>query len=88
MTCCELTEFLIDFVSGRLPPEQHACCQEHLCDCPECVCYLRTYHLTVYLARAAHAPPADPPPMPEPLVRAILAARAAQPGPGGPSAAV
>ena len=74
MNCRELTEFLLDYDSDELPAEVRAHFEEHLRRCPECVCYLKTYQATV---RACHeaGTPADLPPLPEGLVRAILASR-------------
>ncbi len=74
MNCRELTEFLLDYDSDELPVEVREHFEEHLRRCPECVCYLKTYQATV---RACHeaGTPADLPPLPEALVRAILAAR-------------
>ena len=75
MNCREMTEFLLDYESGELPSDVRAHFEEHLRRCPECVCYMRSYQATV---RACHeaAAPADLPPLPDGLVRAILAARA------------
>ena len=77
MTCRELTEFLIDYRSGGLTPEQRARFELHLADCAECVTYLRSYEGTIRLARGALGSPDDPLPseVPEQLVQAILAAR-------------
>ncbi|HYT32627.1 MAG TPA: hypothetical protein VEO37_08550 [Thermoanaerobaculia bacterium] len=52
----------------------------HLARCISCARYLQTYRTTVALAREAsrEAKPADPPGMPEPLVRRILWSRRAR----------
>ena len=42
MTCRELAELLIDFVSGDLTPEHRGRFEEHLGACPPCVAFLET----------------------------------------------
>jgi len=66
MTCRELAELLIDFVSGELAPEYRAHLEEHLRLCPPCVTYMETYRITIQLTRRL---PCVPPP-PE-LVRRL-----------------
>lgn len=77
ITCREVHEFLHDYFSGSLPAEEKRVFEEHLRACPPCVAYLESYDLTVKLGKEAlRAPAGDPPPpLPEELVRAILAAR-------------
>ena len=77
MTCRDLTQFLMDYLSEELPPGQRAAFDEHLGDCPECVAYLKSYQATVKLGRDVFRHPDDPVPddVPEELVQAILAAR-------------
>ena len=77
MTCRELSDFLLDYVSGALVPEERARFEEHLGECDDCVVYLRTYEETIKLGRGAFAHPDDPVPedVPGELLRAILAAR-------------
>jgi anti-sigma factor RsiW len=74
MNCREMAEFLMDYTAGELPADVRARFDEHLRRCPECVCYLKSYEFTV---RACHqaGSPRDIPPLPEELVRAILASR-------------
>lgn len=82
MSCRELIDFLIDYHSGELPPGQRAEFDRHLAICPPCVAYLKTYDATIRLGREAmqelqrHGEAA----MPEALVQAILASRAAGKG--------
>ena len=73
MTCQEVIEqFLLDYVSRALPPEQEAAFDLHLAQCPSCVSYLRSYQQTVQLGGALGAEaPADE--VPEALVQAVLA---------------
>lgn len=77
MTCRELVEFLAEYLSGTLPPDQHAAFDTHLESCPECVAYLKSYQETVKLGKEAFRRPdaAVPDAVPDELVRAILAAR-------------
>lgn len=72
MTCREVTEFLMEYVSAELPLDQRMAFEEHVKRCPECIAYLRSYEETVRLGKAAFAQPEE---VPEELVQAILAAR-------------
>ncbi len=60
MTCRELTELLIDFVSGELQPEHRERVEQHLKRCPPCVAYLKTYELTIQLTRRLPCQPLPP----------------------------
>jgi anti-sigma factor RsiW len=71
MTCRELTELLIDFVSGELAPEHMEQIREHLAWCPPCVTFVETYQLTIRLTR--QLPPVPVPPGLECRLRAALA---------------
>jgi len=78
LTCREIADFLMDYVSGLLPAHRLAEFERHLAICPACVDYLRTYQATIRLSRAAFGSSTGddlPPAVPEELVRAILAAR-------------
>ena len=77
MTCKELIDFLMDFLDGELPAEEHRRFDEHLGLCHECTSYLASYRETVRLGNMICQPeesalPAD---IPEDLVQAILEAR-------------
>jgi anti-sigma factor RsiW len=78
MTCKQLTEFIADYRSGALSPEERAEFDAHLAGCPDCVRYLQTYEDTIRLAQDALGAPDDPLPadVPAELRQAILAARA------------
>jgi anti-sigma factor RsiW len=70
MTCRELAELLIDFVSDELPPDVRARLERHLRACPPCESYLETYQITIRLTRKL--PDVAPPPeLLERLRRAI-----------------
>jgi anti-sigma factor RsiW len=51
MTCRELVEQLLDFISDELGPEHRACICEHLCSCPPCEVLVQTYRITIRLSR-------------------------------------
>lgn len=74
MNCREMAAFLMEYTSGDLPPDVRARFDEHLRRCPECVCYMKTYEFTVKACHEAGAA-YDAPPLPDELVRAILASR-------------
>ena len=68
-TCRELIDFLDDYVEHRLPMARRLMFQAHLAGCRDCRAYLDSYRRTIALARQSGAEPA---PVPEDLVRAIL----------------
>jgi len=72
LPCYEVSDFLMAYLDGDLDGARRAEFDRHLQACPPCREYLRTYEQTVRLSRMAFA---DPGPVPEDLVRAILAAR-------------
>jgi anti-sigma factor RsiW len=74
MTCREVVDFLMDYVSDVLPPAQRAVFEQHLGECPDCVAYVRSYRDTVSMERQAFSE-ATSPEVPDALVQAILAAR-------------
>ena len=76
MTCREFSDFIHDYVSGELPPEQKALFERHLQRCSHCPEYFRQYRATIEAGRAAfpHADAAVPEDVPEGLIRALLAA--------------
>jgi anti-sigma factor RsiW len=73
MTCKEVLDFLMAYLDGELTAEQRAEFDHHLSICSACRNYLASYQATLKLERTVD--PADAPPVPEHLVRAILAAR-------------
>ena len=74
LTCRELIEFLIDYDSGELRPDERARFDEHLAVCPSCVAYLEQYGRAASFSREAYGDVASDAP-PE-LLDAILKARA------------
>ncbi len=81
MTCRELNDFLLQYLSAELTPEVRTTFEAHLRDCPPCAAYLKSYEDTVALTRAVLADPdaAVPEDVPEELVQAVLAARRQRP---------
>ena len=77
MTCQQVAQFLIDYVTGELPAQQRDVFERHLAGCRDCRNYLDSYRKTIALERAAFAPTtgagagAD---IPEALVQAVLSA--------------
>jgi anti-sigma factor RsiW len=76
MTCRDVAEFLMAYLSGELLPERRAVFDRHLEGCPDCRAYLATYERTIALAQAACGDPDAPPApdVPAELVQAIVAA--------------
>ena len=77
MNCRECTDFLIDYLNGDLPAAQQRIFEGHLELCPPCLAYLESYRATLKLGELVREEPAEP--LPEAMVHAILAARAAKP---------
>ena len=63
-------------LGGELSSEEHACFEDHLAVCPDCVAYLKSYRATLRMAREANQDDdAELPEAPDALVNAILDAR-------------
>ena len=77
MTCHEVIDFLMEYLSGELSASERAEFEQHLADCPDCAAYLKSYEETIKLGKAVFANPDAPVPqdVPEELVQAILASR-------------
>ena len=77
--CSELIDFIADYLTGDLTAHERKEFERHLAVCPPCQVYLKTYQETIRLSRVAEkgasADQEPPPPIPEDLVRAIVAAR-------------
>jgi len=77
MTCHEVIDFLMEYLSGELSASERAEFEQHLADCPDCSAYLKSYEETIKLGKAVFADldvPASQD-VPEELVQAILASR-------------
>lgn len=79
MKCRELAEFLMDYVGNELPVEVREQFEVHLSRCHNCHEYMEQYQATITAGKIAckeeHVVMVD---VPEELVKAILAARAAK----------
>lgn len=77
--CSELIDFIAGYLSGELPDSERSEFDRHLHVCPPCQTYLKTYEETIRACRAAERGGAEgcdkSMPIPEELVRAIMAAR-------------
>ena len=82
ITCRDLAELLIDFVSGDLPPDRRLHVEQHLRICPPCVAYVETYQITIRLTRKLPCGPL--PPELEQRLRAILETGGKEPPPSQP----
>lgn len=77
LSCREVADFLLAWLDGELPLHERRAFERHLFWCRACVAYVESYRRTVALARELGEPtPEEPPePVPEELVRAVLAAK-------------
>jgi anti-sigma factor (TIGR02949 family) len=77
MTCREVIDFLMEYLSGELSASERAEFEQHLAECPDCSAYLKSYEETIKLGKAVFADLDAPVPqdVPEELVQAILASR-------------
>lgn len=50
--CREITDLLLDYMTGELDPETVSAFQDHLRLCPDCVAFLNTYKKTVQVTRS------------------------------------
>jgi hypothetical protein len=78
MTCRELNDFLLDYFEGSLAQPVRDELERHLGLCPPCVRYLDDYREVIRLGGACGGDEAPAHDVPEDLIRAILAARAAE----------
>jgi anti-sigma factor RsiW len=77
MNCRQFTEFIVEYVEGDLTGEARAAFEGHISRCPTCVRYIETYRETIVLGKQAFqgTDAVVFEPIPEELVRAILASR-------------
>lgn len=75
--CSELIDFIADYLTGELGDSERSEFDRHLQVCPPCQTYLKTYEETIRACRAAEREGTTDcersAPIPEELVRAILA---------------
>jgi Putative zinc-finger len=75
MTCDEFVDSLQAFRDDELTLPERIRAQEHLVGCEKCSVYLRRYEQTIKLAKSSASDDAEAAPLPESLVRRIMAAR-------------
>jgi len=75
MTCRDVDKFLADYLDGDMPAAVRLRFTAHLIVCADCRRYIDTYRKTISLGRAALVETETAPPVPDALVRAILASR-------------
>jgi len=72
--CRQLARGLYDFVAAEMPPQLHDALRRHLEICPPCAELVRSYRLTIRLARTL--PPVPLPPTCRARLQALLDAEA------------
>jgi anti-sigma factor RsiW len=75
MTCRDVLDFLAAYLDGELPADHRAAFDHHLSLCDACRDYIASYRATIRLAQDADPDADAAPPLPDDLVRAIVAAR-------------
>ena len=60
MNCRELTEVLLDYITGELSEEHRDRIEKHLVRCPPCVTFVETYQVTIKLTRQLPQAPLPP----------------------------
>jgi predicted anti-sigma-YlaC factor YlaD len=83
LTCREVNDFLAAYLANELTARERTLFDDHLAVCPDCRAYLRQYEVTRELCKGALEAEATDAGVPEELVRAILAARPAEPTEAG-----
>jgi anti-sigma factor RsiW len=51
LTCQQLTELIVDYLTGEMEPAKRASFEGHLRDCPDCEAFLHTYKRTIRVTR-------------------------------------
>lgn len=76
MTCREFIDFLSAYLDEELGTSRRRVFEDHMGECPECADYLDNYRQTIAMGKMICDPEGELPiDVPEPLIRAILAAR-------------
>ena len=86
MTCHELSDFLLDYVSNELPDATREIFERHLSACPDCRRYLDSYRKTIAMSRAAFAAPPARCARSAPSARSAAFAASAPSAPSAPPA--
>lgn len=77
MNCQAMIDFLMDYLDGALPAEEHSSFEAHLNRCPPCKAYMISYRQCIELGKTCLSCEGEEPTpeLPEELVKAILEAR-------------
>jgi anti-sigma factor RsiW len=52
LTCQQVTDLIVDYVTGELDPTTRSVLETHLHNCRDCVAFLNTYRETIRVTRA------------------------------------
>jgi anti-sigma factor RsiW len=74
LTCQEVIDYLSAYVAGELPPAEQAAMDRHIAVCPACVNFLESFRTTLAVTRSPKLFSVAEP-IPEGLVKAVLAAK-------------
>ena len=75
LTCRQIIDFVQAFIDDELPSREQTIFELHLKICPDCVNYLDSYEATQRISKLAAETEPEMKPIPDELIRAILAAR-------------
>jgi anti-sigma factor RsiW len=78
LRCRDISDLLLDYVDGELPPAVRRQLDEHLTDCPGCLGFLNTYRHTVSVAHDLRCE--DIPPELQAKLRSFLKEKLEHPG--------
>jgi predicted anti-sigma-YlaC factor YlaD len=71
LSCADVNDFVSDYLAGELPAEARTAFEEHLSICPECIDYIASFRMTIFVGKRAEA---ETPKVPEGLIESILSA--------------
>jgi anti-sigma factor RsiW len=60
ITCQDVNEWLLDYLSGELSQESRNAVDQHLSACPTCVAFVHSYSMTISLSRKLAVQPTPP----------------------------
>ncbi|MCS6975748.1 MAG: zf-HC2 domain-containing protein [Gemmatales bacterium] len=60
ITCQEVSDWLLDYLSGELSENDRRAVDHHLGSCPACVSFVHSYRMTISLSRRLAAQPTPP----------------------------
>jgi anti-sigma factor RsiW len=74
LTCQEVIDYLSAYVAAELPPAEQTAMDRHIAVCPACVNFLESFRATLAVTQSSKLFPVAEP-IPEGLVKAVLAAK-------------